>query len=114
VDVNKVSQSSKLAPGIDKERFVFDEAIEKDRGVSSTPSLPLSKLDSALTADISAVSQIDAVASILEVMCRTTGMGFAAVARVTRDGWVACAVRDEIAFGLLPAASLTSRRRNSR
>ena len=37
---------------------------------------------------------------ILEVVCRTTGMGFAAVARVTEDRWVACAVRDEIDFGL--------------
>jgi hypothetical protein len=109
VDVNKVSQRSKLAAGIDRERFVFDEAIEKDRGVSSTPSLPLSKLDSALAADISAVSQIDAVASILEVICRTTGMGFAAVARLTRDRWVACAVRDEIAFGLLPGGELDVR-----
>ena len=33
-------------------------------------------------------------------------MGFAAVARVTPDRWVACAVRDEIAFGLLPGGEL--------
>ena len=33
-------------------------------------------------------------------------MGFAAVARVTKDRWVACAVRDEIAFGLLPGGEL--------
>jgi hypothetical protein len=33
-------------------------------------------------------------------------MGFAAVARVTRDRWVACAVRDEIAFGLKPGGEL--------
>lgn len=59
-----------------------------------------------MTADISAVSKIDAVASILEVICRTTGMGFSAVARVTQDRWVACAVRDEIAFGLLPGGEL--------
>ena len=66
----------------------------------------VSRLDTALTADISAVSRIDAVASILEVVCRTTGMGFAAVARVTKDRWVACAVRDEIAFGLAPGGEL--------
>jgi signal transduction histidine kinase len=65
-----------------------------------------SQLDSALTADVAAVSQIDAVASILEVVCRTTGMGFAAVARVTKNRWVACAVRDEIAFGLVPGGEL--------
>ena len=38
--------------------------------------------------------------TILEVVCRTTGMGFAAVARVTEDRWVACSVLDEIDFGL--------------
>ena len=52
--------------------------------------------------DIAAISSIAAVPSILEVVCRTTGMGFAAVARVTEDRWVACGVRDEIAFGLQP------------
>jgi signal transduction histidine kinase len=33
-------------------------------------------------------------------------MGFAAVARVTEDKWITCAVRDEIAFGLLPGSEL--------
>ena len=44
--------------------------------------------------------------TILEVVCRTTGMGFSAVARVTEDRWIACAVRDEIAFGLKPGGEL--------
>ena len=74
--------------------------------MTSTNLSPVSNLDAALTADITAISRIDAVASILEIVCRTTGMGFAAVARVTRDRWVACAVRDEIAFGLLPGGEL--------
>jgi GAF domain-containing protein len=33
-------------------------------------------------------------------------MGFAAVARVTEDRWVACQVLDRIGFGLLPGAEL--------
>ena len=33
-------------------------------------------------------------------------MGFAAVARVTEDRWIACGVRDEIAFGLEPGSEL--------
>jgi hypothetical protein len=33
-------------------------------------------------------------------------MGCAAVARVTQDRWVACAVRDEISFGLAPGGEL--------
>ena len=56
--------------------------------------------------DVAAVDRIRAVPAILEVVCRTTGMGFAAVARVTDSRWVACAVRDEIAFGLEPGGEL--------
>jgi hypothetical protein len=40
---------------------------------------------------VAAVGRIDAVGRILDVVCRTTGMGFAAVARVTEDRWIACA-----------------------
>jgi signal transduction histidine kinase len=56
--------------------------------------------------DIDAIGQIEAVPSILDVVCRITGMGFAAVARVTSDRWIACAVRDEVAFGLKPGGEL--------
>jgi signal transduction histidine kinase len=56
--------------------------------------------------DLEAVGRIEAVSRILEVVCRTTGLGFAAVARVTESRWVACAVRDEIAFGLEPGGEL--------
>ena len=56
--------------------------------------------------DLTAVQKIDVVPRILEVVCRSTGMGFAAVARVTEERWIACAVRDEIGFGLQPAGEL--------
>jgi signal transduction histidine kinase len=56
--------------------------------------------------DVAAVGRIDAVTSILDVLCRSTGMGFAAVARVTEDRWIACAVKDDIAFGLKPGGEL--------
>jgi signal transduction histidine kinase len=56
--------------------------------------------------DVVSIQRIDAVERILEVICRTTGLGFSAVARVTDTQWVACAVRDEIAFGLKPGAEL--------
>ncbi len=52
------------------------------------------------------VARIAAIPTILEVVCRTTGMGFAAVARVTEDRWIACGVRDEIGFGLAPGREL--------
>ena len=51
-------------------------------------------------ADIAAVQHIAAVKGILSEVCRLTGMGFAAVARVTEDRWIACQVHDEIDFGL--------------
>ncbi len=57
-------------------------------------------------ADVDAVGRIGAVATILNVVCGTTGMGFAAVARVTEDQWVACGVRDTIGFGLAPGDEL--------
>jgi len=57
--------------------------------------------------DIERVKQISIVPTILEVVCNTTGMGFAAVARVTNESWVACSVRDEIDFGLKPGGELT-------
>ncbi len=50
--------------------------------------------------DIEEVNKIPAIAKILEVICSTTGMGFAAVTRVTKDRWIACAVNDKINFGL--------------
>lgn len=56
--------------------------------------------------DIDAVARIDAVNTILNVICQTTGMGFAAVARVTDDRWIACQVLDTINFGLAPGGEL--------
>ncbi|GAC1580254.1 MAG: hypothetical protein NVS3B5_13760 [Sphingomicrobium sp.] len=57
-------------------------------------------------ADIAAIQRIAAVPRILEVICRSTGMGFAAIARVTDERWVCCAVLDEIDFGLKPGGEL--------
>jgi signal transduction histidine kinase len=59
-----------------------------------------------LQADVLDVQRVGAVWSILEVVCRVTGIGFAAVARVTEDRWIACAVKDDIAFGLKPGGEL--------
>jgi signal transduction histidine kinase len=72
--------------------------------------LPLAAdLDPAFVDDLAAVAHITAVPKILEVLCRATGMGFSAVARVTGERWIACAVRDEIGFGLQPGGELDVR-----
>ena len=59
--------------------------------------------------DLAALARIDVIPTILEVVCRVTGMGFSAIARVTEDRWIACAVRDEIDFGLVPGGELQVR-----
>ena len=56
--------------------------------------------------DLASVARLGVVEKILDAAGRLTGMGFAAVARVTADRWMACAVRDEIAFGLKPGDEL--------
>jgi GAF domain-containing protein len=53
-----------------------------------------------LAADVAAVQRIDIVRTILADVCHITGMGFAAVARVTDGHWIACQVQDDIGFGL--------------
>ncbi len=59
-----------------------------------------------IQSDIDAIQAIAAVPTILDVVCHTTGMGFAAVARVTDDRWIACGVKDTIDFGLIPGGEL--------
>ena len=66
---------------------------------------PLQAADD-LARDVARVQAISAVPKILEVVCKATGMGFAAVARVTETRWICCAVRDELNFGLVPGAEL--------
>lgn len=44
--------------------------------------------------------------AILREICATTHMGFAAIARVTEQRWIACLVEDRIEFGLDPGDEL--------
>lgn len=56
--------------------------------------------------DLEAVKQIHILPAMLDIICRLTGLGYAAVARVTDDRWLACSVRDEVNFGLVEGAEL--------
>ena len=47
--------------------------------------------------------------AMLREICDATGMGFAAVARVTEQRWIACQVEDRIEFGLEPGGELKVR-----
>lgn len=66
----------------------------------------MNDLPESIAHDVAAVGRISAVPSILRIVCDNTGMRFAAVARVTDGSWTACAVEDNIAFGLLPGGQL--------
>jgi len=50
--------------------------------------------------DILNIQSIPMVPKLLSVICQSTGMGFAAVARVTEDRWITCASEDHLNFGL--------------
>ena len=78
------------------------EQRRRATGERATQAAPAAEIE----ADVAAIASIDAVPQMLEVICRTTGMGFAAVARVTDAQWVCCASRDEIGFGLHPGGEL--------
>lgn len=64
-------------------------------------------ISTELEKDVATVENIRSVPSILNIVCRLTGMRFAAVARVTEDRWIACSVRDDISFGLKPGDELS-------
>lgn len=57
-------------------------------------------MGTTIATDIATIGRINAVPAILQVICETTGMRFAAVARVTDTTWTACAVLDNLGFGL--------------
>ena len=56
--------------------------------------------------DIINIENISIVPNLLNVICQTTGMGFAAIARVTEDRWITCSVQDNVLFGLKPGDEL--------
>lgn len=80
---------------------VMAGAGEAGRPVDVTDDSPES-----IARDIAAVGRIQAVPSLLRIICQNTGMGFAAVARVTDGTWTACVVQDDIGFGLQPGGQL--------
>ncbi|WP_430912737.1 GAF domain-containing sensor histidine kinase [Methylobacterium sp. sgz302541] len=59
-----------------------------------------SAVKEGLADDAALVAGLEAVPGVLEVVRAATGMRFAAVARVTADRWMACAVQDGIGLGI--------------
>ena len=56
--------------------------------------------------DLDIIGQSTAIPILLETLTLATGMGFAAVARVTDSRWVTCRAVDHISFGLQPGDEL--------
>ena len=68
--------------------------------------MQLDNRESELPVEVVSIQKVPIVSTILDVICRTTGMGFAAIARVTETKWVTCSVLDKIGFGLRPGDEL--------
>jgi len=56
--------------------------------------------------DVAAIGRMEALPTLLKMLLDATGLGFAAVARVTEGNWTACAVEDGIEFGLKAGSEL--------
>jgi signal transduction histidine kinase len=55
---------------------------------------------------VALVSRLEAVPTILMVITEITGLRLSLVARVTQNSWTACAMSDEMQFGLAPGDHL--------
>jgi signal transduction histidine kinase len=60
----------------------------------------------AIAKAVAAIGRIEAVPTLLAVLCESTGMRFAVVARVTDASWTVCAVQDDIELGVRPGSQL--------
>ena len=59
-----------------------------------------------LSDSIAALGSDAEIGRILDEVCALTGMGFAAVAYVSEERWIACQIEDRIEFGLDPGGEL--------
>jgi signal transduction histidine kinase len=80
------------------ENLSFQQIVQINEALADDPA--------EIARDVLAVGRLEAIPTLLEVLCEITGMGFTAVARVTDKTWTLCAVKDEINFGLKPGGQL--------
>lgn len=76
------------------------------RGLHGGGLWEMNTLDETARA-VEALVRIDAVPTVLSVLCEMTGLRFAAVTRVTDCGWRALAVRDGLGLGFMPGERIT-------
>src|SRR5580700_6814564 len=58
---------------------------------------------------VAAIRRIDAVPTLLEVLCEITGMRLAMVAHVSAKVWTVCALLDDLHLGITPGGPLAIR-----
>jgi transcriptional regulator with XRE-family HTH domain len=81
--------------------------VDRLSAIADVLELNLGKLIGInIWSDIEAINRVPAIPKLLEVVCHITGMGFAAIVKVTKDRWIAYSVLDEINFGLTPGNEL--------
>lgn len=68
--------------------------------------MPALTVSEAVRRDVEAVARLSSVPTILAAMREVTGLRFGVIARVTGTEWAACAVYDELGFGLRPGEPL--------
>jgi len=83
--------------------FIVFSIFEQDRETIQMEEKKISEEFQIATATIAEISQVHA---ILEVICASTGMCFAAVSSVRDNRWITCAVLDEVQFGLVTTQEL--------
>jgi len=70
-------------------------------GLSRWINIRVTHLNTTLTStELAVISEIEATSSLLRLVTRLTGLRFAAIAKVTESSWTACAVYDEVQFGV--------------
>jgi signal transduction histidine kinase len=79
---------------------------EKVNSTKNFDKMEVKLNDEKLKEDVVSIQKIPIIPTILDVICRTTAMGFVAVARVTDERWITCSVLDKIQFGLKPGDEL--------
>jgi len=67
---------------------------------------PMSLMNTVNDDAVRAIQRIEAVPTILEAVADATGLRLTAIARVTGTQWTACAVHDQLNFGLAPGDEL--------
>jgi len=76
--------------------------------IADVLNIPITNLieTAAIESGVTAINQIDIVPKILEIICQSTGMGFAVISNIIDNKWIACSVCDKIGFGLKPGDEL--------